>query len=179
MSYSDSFPNGTRFNGTVACTWYPPYNMYGAVGCDYGEVIILYDDDPDGVYDDPNFDGWAFITKRENGMTGFFPEAYITGIRAIDPSKIANKPNPQKPNQPPQKKTNGHPGGKPVNLDKHAPAGKAGGMLGKVFPCMAPKTGKAAKAKALDNAVDNDDVDTDDDDDGPEPVLQGHEPYQP
>jgi len=143
--------------------------MYGAVGCDYGESITLYDDDPDGDYEDPNYDGWALITKKENGLTGFFPEAYITNIKAVNPAKIANKPNPVKP-KPPNKKTSNHPDGKPVKMDKHAPASKASGGI---FACCSSKpTGKAAKKRAIELAVDEDDVSDDDDDDGPEVNFQ-------
>lgn len=173
-SYATSFPNGTRFNAEVSVTWYPPYNMYGAVGCDDGEAIILYDDDPDSDYEDPNFDGWAFITKKENGLTGFFPEAYIKNVKAINPAKIAGKKNPAKPGKPPSKKTTNHPDGKPVKMDKHAPA--KGGSCFNI--CGSKPTGKAAKKRALDLAIDEDDVDDDDDDDGPAPVFQGDNPYE-
>jgi hypothetical protein len=173
---SAAFPNGMRFNATVAVTWYPPQNMYGAVGCDYGELLTLYDDDPDGVYEDPNFDGWALVTKKENGLTGFFPEAYITNIKAISAAKIAVKPNPVKPNKPPVKKTAGHPDGKPVNVAKHAPAAKAGGGVSGC--CGGKKPGKAGKKRALELAIEESDVDSDDDDDGPEVNFQPEdEPY--
>lgn len=159
------FPYGARFSAKVAVTWYPPVNVYGAVGADVGEDLVLYDDDPDGVYDDPNFDGWAFVMKKENGQAGFFPEYYITDIRAMNPNKISKKANPQRPNNPPQKKTNGYPNGKNVNMNKHAP--KSGGSC----CCGGKPTGKTAKKRALELAVDEDDVETDTDDDDPEPEF--------
>jgi len=160
------FPYGARFSAKVAVTWYPPVNVYGAVGADVGEDLVLYDDDPDGVYDDPNFDGWAFVMKKENGQAGFFPEYYITDIRAMNPNKISKKANPQRPNNPPQKKTNGYPKGKNVNMNKHAPQSKG------CSPCCGGKpTGKTAKKRALELAVDEDDVETDTDDDDPEPEF--------
>jgi len=175
-----SFPNGTRFSANVIVTWYPPLNVYGAVGCDAGEIVTVYDDDPDSVYDDVGVDDhWALVTKKENGQTGYFPDYYLADFKAINPAKVASKPNPKpgqgapknKPvkvttNHPKNGKTKGGGGGKPVNMEKHAPPGKAkkasgGGCCGG----SKKSTGKAGKARALELAEEDSDFTDDDDDD--------------
>lgn len=159
MTYYPAFPNGMRFRAYVTDTWYPPINMVGAVGCDVGEEVIIYDDDADMDYEDPNGDGWALIRKCENNQLGYFPEAYMDIKAAIPMSKWTNQTNPARPNGGhPSKTTNSHPdGGKPGKPPKKA----SGGMC-----CSGGTThGKAGKKRALELAEDNDEWDDGDDDD--------------
>jgi hypothetical protein len=163
--YASQYPqysNGMRFMATVVGGWYPPYNMVGAVGADAGESVIIFDDDEDNDYEDPNSDGWALIRKLEDNTVGYFPEAYLDVSKAIPESKW-KKPQPGKPGGPtkpgkPTKNTTNHPDGKPA---KAAKTGKPGGC----FPfCGAKKSGKAGKKRAIELLDENDGEDTDDDD---------------
>eukprot|EP00746_Dinoflagellata_sp_MGD_P072704 gnl/MRDRNA2_/MRDRNA2_29492_c0_seq1.p1 gnl/MRDRNA2_/MRDRNA2_29492_c0~~gnl/MRDRNA2_/MRDRNA2_29492_c0_seq1.p1 ORF type:complete len:172 (+),score=39.60 gnl/MRDRNA2_/MRDRNA2_29492_c0_seq1:81-596(+) len=158
------YPNGMRFKATVIAQWYPPYNMVGAVGADPGESVVIFDDDEDNDYEDPNSDGWALIRKIEDNTVGYFPEAFLDVAKAIPESKW-QKPQPGQPGGPskpgkPTKNTTNHPDGKPA---KAAKAGKpSGGGLG---ICGPKKAGKAGKRRAIELLDENGGEDDDDDDD--------------
>jgi len=170
---------GMRFKAVVTHDWIPlrgpGANPY-IIDVDLWDRCIVYDDDSDMVYDDPEHDGWSFVKCLRTGQLGFVPELCLQIEAAITPNPA--KPLPTKPEKPTDAPVNNK--GKSaaklkdktdpkVNKGKHPPpkATKGTGQKKKASGCCGggtpPPKGNAGKTRALE--MDEEDSDTDDDSD--------------
>lgn len=163
MTYYPAYPGGMRFKAEAEGTWYPPYNMIGALAIEHGDDLVVFDDDDDMDYEDPNGDGWALVRKKETNEIGYVPEAFLDIKKAIPPSKW-KKPNPGKPDKP-MKKTSNHPDGKPAKMEKINKQAEPACPL--PFCGKKASKGKMGKKRAIELAEEGGDDDDDDSDDEP------------